>query len=196
MRIYHDYTVGSEGAVFVDARLQVGNTLARMVAERWRARGDHCVSRLPANQSPESVTRFNDGGVGNGEESRRWLTGIIQAHLASGPKALVVLEDALARRGDQFLGGLESGAHYYGDEVYRLLTAASSSEPAIRGALRDTESPHQLICVFTRGSDSLGCPAVEIEYSELQAWAELVEAVAVKAYDDQGYIVCSALTRA
>lgn len=195
MRSYRDYSVGSEGARFVDACLKDGNTLARIVAERYRARGDHCVSHLPANLSSETVTRFTDGGIGNGEESRRWLTTLIQAHLASGPEALVVLEDALARRGDQFLDGLESAIHYYGGEVYRLLTVISSSEPAIRTALRETESPHQLVCVFTRGSDLHRSPSTEIEHSELEAWADLAEAVAVKAYDDEGYIVCSALSR-
>ena len=195
MKSYRDYTVGSEGARFVDARLKVGNTLARMIAERCRASGAHCVSRLPANLSPEAVTRFTDGGIGNGEESRRWLTSLIKAHLASGPEALVVLEDALARRGDQFLDRLESAAHYYGDEVYRLLTMANASEPGIRTALRETESPHQLVCVFTR-SGLHRSPSAEIEHGELEAWAERVEVVAVKAYDDEGYIVCSALSRA
>ncbi len=194
MKSYRDYGVGSEGASYVDARLKVGNTLARMIAKRYRARADCCASHLPANLSPETVVKFTDGGIGNFEESRRWLASAIQAHLASGPKALVVLEDALARRGDEYLDGLESAVHYYDDEVYRLLTVSSSTERAIRAVLRETESPHQLVCVFTRRSDPDRDPLTEIERSELEAWVELVEAVAVKAYDDEGYVFCSALS--
>lgn len=196
MKTYLDYKVGGEGGRFVDARLNAGNSLARMVAKRYRADGNHCVARLPCDVAPEAVTKLTDGIGASLEESRRWLVSVIQAYLSSGPDRLVVLEDALARRGDRCLDRLQSASHCFRDEVYRVLTVASSGDFAITTAISETESPHQLVLVFTRSPSPRETVPTEIEVKVLEAWADLAEAVAVMAYDGEGYIFCSHLSRA
>ena len=193
MKDYRDYQLGREGRTFVDTRLSAGNTLASLVLERHRdeREEDQCVSWLPGDAALDATTNFAEGGIATLEESRRWLVSVIQSYLTSGPDRLVVLEDALSRRGDPVLDRLQSTVRYHGDEVYQILTVTSSNEFAINTTLAEAEAPHQLVCVFTRGASSHASGAADIEQPELESWADFASAVAVKAYDGEGYVVCS-----
>lgn len=193
MKEYRGHQLGHEGRSFVDARLRAGNTLSGLVFKRHRDERERaqCVSWLPGDVAPEAITKFAEGGIAALEESRRWLVSVIQSYLASGPDRLVVMEDALARRGDPVLDRLQSTVRYHGDEVYRTLTVVSSNEFAINTTLAEAEAPHQLVCVFTCGSSPHASGSAEIEQPELESWADLASAVAVKAYDGEGYVFCS-----
>ena len=175
----------------MDGRLSAGNTLACLVLGHHPEAREQCISWLPRDIAPAALIKFSEGGVANLEESRRWLAGVVQAYLTSGSDHLVVVEDVLSRRGDPVLSRLQSPVRYYRDEVYRVLGATDSNEFSITTTLSEAEAPHQLVCVFTASPDFPGSDSEDIREREIQAWATLASAVAVKAYDGEGYVFCA-----
>ncbi len=192
---HRDYRLSTESGDYVNARLRAGNALASAVAERYRASGDECATRLPDGVAPEVLVKFTEGGTGDSDESDRWLVEIIQAYLSEGADRAVVVEDALSRRGDAVLDRLQSRVRFYNDEVYRVLTPSDNSDYAIKVTLSEADASYQLVCVFTRTPGNADDSCDEIKQEELESWCDATEAVAVRAYDGEGYVFCSGLSR-
>jgi hypothetical protein len=197
MLTYRDYNLGREAGHHVERRLAAGNSLARAVLKRLVISEASCVTNLREGVDDSILTRFDQGGVVDSQHSIKWIVEVIRSYLSGGTDRLVVLEDALSRRGDPVIDRLQSRIRYIGAEVYYLLGATDANEYAIATSLSEADSPHQLVCVFTQQGKTTAREKkdADITQDELEEWARTAQAVVVSAYDGEGFVFCSNLGR-
>jgi hypothetical protein len=192
---YREHSVATEGARFAESRLRVGNTLARSVLARYVVSEATCTTYLPADTASTSLLEFTDGGVAESEHPTRWIAEKIQTYLAADGDRIVVFEDAVARRGDPVLEMLESRIRYLDQEVFHILYATDANWHAVETTISESDSPHQLVGVFTHriaNAQEAGEPR-DISGAEIDEWSQKAEAVVVSAYDAEGFIFCTDL---
>lgn len=183
---YREVEIGGPGIGYVMSRLALGNSLARLITKRTLH--GRCITYLPNEVDVELGLNFDEGGIARASAATAWLSAAIQSYLQRRPENIVVFEDALSQRGDPVLERCTSRVHYFGQEVYHLLGHDDLNEEFIEATIAAADSPHQLVCIFTRDVDSSG-ETSEISNSRLHAWVRSVEAVATSAFDSEGFII-------
>lgn len=186
-----DLELGDAGSDYVEGRLRMGNSLALAIHARFKPIGKRCTTHLAKGTSLEACYRFDDGGVTSSTASLSWLVDIVRNYLSEGSDRVVVLEDALSRKGDAVLGRLQARVRYFNNEVYRVLRPRDNSDYAIRTTISEASAPHQLVGVFTKEPPSADQAFDEISNEELEWWSNAASSVVVQAYDGEGYLVCT-----
>jgi hypothetical protein len=154
-----ELNLGREGLEFLLHRLEGGRTLSRHLRSEDLSTGE-VLTYLPRGTTMAAAKQFEYGGKLPTPPRETWtkteggiviptpnlrehLVGLITRYLSRAGN-VCLLENALASRGDRWLQKSAVNAVFLGNEVYHLLTKATTSA-AVDAAVRASYTPNMFV---------------------------------------------------
>jgi hypothetical protein len=197
MRGFREYVLGPKANGYIGDCLEYGHSLTRHLRRGRDLVNGRVVTRLAPEANTDELDKFEWGGkypessIGRHPNSVDDLASYILDFLQSGEGRICVFENHLGRRTDPWLLQAESRVHFFGEEVYHVVSAEVVDLDSIKAAINEAEDVTLLIgvlSVWPEGS-RLSPERREITDEELRALAEGAEKIIVRAYDGEGYLI-------
>jgi hypothetical protein len=183
-------TLGDEGLAYITSRLKIGLALSRSVLKEADLTRMHAFTILPEDTSEASVEQFHVGGVADPQQTLDWLSRFVTDVLPPSAQALLMAENAVARRQDPAIGKFQTKFLLHCDEVIHF-TDKVYDPSELRLVLSEAESAHALSAVvsFPVIVDEMLSRPPEISREGLEWVARHTQIVIVSAYDAESYVI-------
>jgi hypothetical protein len=184
-----EHRLGPGAVEYLQQRLHEGLTLSNLLAESINASELDLVTFLPPASDASFLNEFHRGGIANASRAFERLVGKLEKALSE-PSAVLVAENAVARRSDPLLKNRVSRRAFYEDEVYHIAPSGSGRK-TIGATIREAESAHALTFVVAAGGDghSFVGDTDDLSLELLRAIAVNLKLVGVQAYDGESYVL-------
>jgi hypothetical protein len=184
------FEIGAAAISYIRAQLSDGQRLSQSVLDRVALDEGSVSTMLPETTPADALLRFSAGGVARrGETEPVVVQGIVEYLRA--PACIVLLEDALVKRGDASLRRLSKGNFSTcGSEVYYFLGGHDNTPEVVRETIRFANS-FRFFAVLGRLPLWLNGlrGGAEISPSDLEQIAGGADYLLVGAYDGEGDLV-------
>jgi hypothetical protein len=205
---------------YITKCLNMGNTLAGELLVKKNFNLCTKMTLLPSGFDPTNIKNYSYGGifpagpaspeeiekvrkrlnlgpsarieaVGSGP-SRAWLINKIAEYLGKDKNRLVIFEDACASPTDPWIQRTNTEIYIFKEEVYHgLFSECANDKQYIEKTIKRAESAYLLIGVMSLLFDRKSMLTKQLNLDIIKNIAENTIAVILRAFDGEGYIICS-----
>jgi hypothetical protein len=173
--------------------LDSGHVLARLVRDAKVLNGARIRTFLPAGIPDNYVYDRWHGNEMSRAVGLSWLASNLSEFLRKDYRAVVVMENANATKGDPGLSEMTSKLAYMDSEIVHILRNEDSDERQIKKSIGEAESLWQFVGLMTQASDKVlrASFPLELNRSDAEELVAHTRSVFFGAYDGESYIICS-----
>lgn len=199
-----EFTLGIEAISYISDCLKYGNSLSERILKNINLKKGDVKTYLPCNTQAEMISEFHYGGKftnfkGNFETGGKtiedpdeYLYSQIEIQLKKGKTCII--ENSVAKAGDEWLSTLDTRLLFFHDEVYHIFTEKDIGNNNVKNnLLRIKFDPIFVGVVTALPTDAIipFCNKGVISTEGLETIADRILKLFVGVYDGESYIIWS-----
>jgi len=178
---------------YVKSSLENGKDISKKILYKISKHSVKIWAMFPKHDFMHSLYDFESGGIGKVDETEKFLVEIVSDYLKKSPNNLFIIEDSLAKKGDEFLEKTTVNYFTFNDNVYFFILGDEMDSKQVHKMLK-IANRYPFISFLTKvnkmnkanfKSDNL---KLEINEYILDNIVKNIEEIFIGAYDEESYL--------